>query len=197
MLGLIGAIGSVLSSVLSVEIKVLIAVAKALTVFGKELGLFDTEDPEMLGAKKIQAEEAGISPENYSDYQDYVKAVDSFELDEEKASQLSIEEKLENGVLLAATAIEDKYPEGNVSDIIRGVALNPEFYENDERFAALAELVEYNADKIAAIGRLLCGESFDDDDRLDTIDMLISAEKAINPDLSPEEAKAIVKELLA
>lgn len=56
-------LGSVLGNVLKVGIQVLNAVAKGLTAFGNALGLFETDDPEKLGAKRILAEEEGIEPE--------------------------------------------------------------------------------------------------------------------------------------
>ena len=56
-------LGSVLGNALKVGIQVLNAVAKGLTAFGNALGLFETDDPEKLGAKRILAEEEGIEPE--------------------------------------------------------------------------------------------------------------------------------------
>ena len=81
-------LGSVLGNALKVGIQVLNAVAKGLTAFGNALGLFETDDPEKLGTKRILAEEEGIEPENYDTYDEYLKAVDEFEIDEERAAEI-------------------------------------------------------------------------------------------------------------
>ena len=64
-------LGSVLGNVLKVGIQALNALSKGLTAFGNALGLFETDDPEKLGTKRIQAEEAGIEPENYGTDDEY------------------------------------------------------------------------------------------------------------------------------
>ena len=188
-------LGSVLGNALKVGIQVLNAVSKGLTAFGNALGLFETDDPEKLGTKRILAEEEGIEPENYDTYDEYLKAVDEFEIDEERAAEIHTEDKLVKAAQHAVEAIDYKYPEANVVDVAEGMVANPEFYE-DDRFAGLAELVGNNPEKLAVIGKLLNGE-LEGDEFYDAIDMIVSAEQTKHPELSSEEIKERVQNALA
>ncbi|MDD6562174.1 MAG: hypothetical protein PUF06_03495 [Veillonellaceae bacterium] len=188
-------LGSVLGNALKVGIQVLNAVSKGLTAFGNALGLFETDDPEKLGTKRILAEEEGIEPENYDTYDEYLKAVDEFEIDEERAAEIPTEDKLVKAAQHAVEAIDYKYPEANVVEVAEGMVANPEFYE-DDRFAGLAELVGNNPEKLAVIGKLLNGE-LEGDEFYDAIDMIVSAEQTKHPELSSEEIKERVQNALA
>ena len=188
-------LGSVLGNALKVGIQVLNAVSKGLTAFGNALGLFETDDPEKLGTKRILAEEEGIEPENYDTYDEYLKAVDEFEIDEERAAEIPTEDKLVKAAQHVVEAIDYKYPEANVVDVAEGMVANPEFYE-DDRFAGLAELVGNNPEKLAVIGKLLNGE-LEGDEFYDAIDMIVSAEQTRHPELSSEEIKERVQNALA
>ena len=188
-------LGSVLGNALKVGIQVLNAVAKGLTAFGNALGLFETDDPEKLGAKRILAEEEGIEPENYDTYDEYLKAVDEFEIDEERAAEIPTEDKLVKAAPHAVEAIDYKYPEANVVEVAEGMVANPEFYD-DDRFAGLAELVGNDPEKLVVIGKLLNGE-LEGDEFYDAIDMIVSAEQTRHPELSSEEIKERVQNALA
>lgn len=189
-------LGSVLGNVLKVGIQALNALSKGLTAFGNALGLFETDDPEKLGTKRIQAEEAGIEPENYDTYDEYLKAIDDFEIDEERASEISVEDKLAKAAQHTLEAVDNKYPEANAEMLARGALNVPEFYSDDARFTELAKLVANDPEKINLIGKLLCGE-LEGDEYYDAIDMVISAEQAANPQLSIDEVKEKMQNLLA
>ena len=189
-------LGSVLGNVLKVGIQALNALSKGLTAFGNALGLFETDDPEKLGTKRIQAEEAGIEPENYDTYDEYLKAIDDFEIDEERALEISVEDKLAKAVQHTLEAVDNKYPEANAEMLARGALNVPEFYSDDVRFTELAKLVANDPEKINLIGKLLCGE-LEGDEYYDAIDMVISAEQAANPQLSIDEVKEKIQNLLA
>lgn len=76
----------------------LTAIGNALTAIGKALGLIRPETQvENLGDQALQAEEAGITPDAFDAYEDYVKAVESFQLDPEKSKQFTPEEKVKKG----------------------------------------------------------------------------------------------------
>ena len=188
-------LGSVLGNVLKVGIQALNALSKGLTAFGNALGLFETDDPEKLGTKRIQAEEAGIEPENYDTYDEYLKAIDDFEIDEERALEISVEDKLAKAAQHTLEAVDNKYPEANAEMLARGALNVPEFYSDDSRFTELAKLVANDPEKINLIGKLLCGE-LEGDEYYDAIDMVISAEQAANPQLSIDEVKEKMQNLL-
>ena len=80
----------------------LTAIGNALTAIGKALGLIRPETQvEDLGDQALQAEEAGITPDAFDAYEDYVKAVESFQLDPEKSKQFTPAEKEKNQSKLA------------------------------------------------------------------------------------------------
>ena len=188
-------LGSVLGNVLKVGIQALNALSKGLTAFGNALGLFETDDPEKLGTKRIQAEEAGIEPENYDTYDEYLKAIDDFEIDEERALEISVEDKLAKAAQHTLEAVDNKYPGANAEMLARGALDVLEFYCDDARFTELAKLGANDPEKINLIGKLLCGE-LEGDEYYDAIDMVISAEQAANPQLSIDEVKEKMQNLL-
>ena len=188
-------LGNVLSGVLKAGISLLNTLSKSLTTLGNALGLFETNNPENLGVKRIQAEEIGIEPENYDTYDEYLSVIDSFEIDEEKAADIPLEDKLAKAAQHTLEALDNKYPGAEVTNLAKGVTLHEEFY-NDERFAVLADLVDHDPDQMLKIGKLLCGE-LGEDERNDTIDLLVSAEQTKNPELSTEEIVEKVRHELA
>ena len=192
----LGGMLSAVAKLLEVGGKVLNAASKALTTFAKELGLIETEEAAELGTKVIQAEEEGIKPENYEKFADYVKDIEKFEIDEEKAKDISEEDKLIAGTAVAIKAIEDKFPEQEVENLIEGAVLKPAYFENDDRFKELAKIVGDDSDKLTAIGKILSGAEMDDDEYYDTLDMITAAEAAAFPELDGEEVRKRVDDLL-
>lgn len=192
---LLPGLGNALKEVLQLGVKVINALAKAVTAFAEEMGIIETKDPEELGDKCIQAEEAGIKPENFETYDEYAKAIDNFEVDKEKAANTPLEDKLAKATQHSLEALNNKFPDADVLNLAKGVVENPEFFENTERFTELAKLVGNDPEKVANIGKLLCGK-LEGDEYYDTIDMIASAEQALFPDLSPKEIQDKVKELL-
>lgn len=191
----IPSLSTVLGDVLKVGIKALNSLAEALTAFAKEMGVVETQDAEELGTKRMQADEAGIKPEDFDSFDEYTKVVDDFEIDEEKALQTPLEEKLSKATQHTLEAMQHKFPEADVSDLAKGVLENPEFYEDSERFTELAKLVGNDPEKVANIGKLLCGK-LEGDEFNDTIDLIVSAEQARSPDLSIKEIRNKVQDLL-
>ena len=126
ILGVVGTIASTLASALVVGSDIFLKVATALTAFANALGITDEKDPEKLGDKIIQAEEEGIKPEKYEKYEDYMKAIDEFEIDEEKSKEIDTNAKLLRGVDAAAKGIQSKFPEHDVEGFINSIALSDE-----------------------------------------------------------------------
>lgn len=185
----------VLGKALSLGICVLEATAKGLTAFGNALGLLETDDPVEMGIKRIQAENAGIEPDVYDSYDEYLDAVNNFEIDEASAAEIPLEKKLLKGAQHATEAIDRKFPDSEILNVAEGIVENPEFYD-DDRFAALAELVSNDPDKIAIIGKLLMGK-LEGDEYYDAIDMIVSAEQTKHPELTIEEIEERVQKSLA
>ncbi|MDY6294970.1 MAG: hypothetical protein SPL45_01550, partial [Schwartzia succinivorans] len=99
-------IGEIVSFVSALLPKIIEIVGKDLLMFAqiimgilKGLGLIKPEeDVEDLGDKALQAEEEGITPEKYDSYEEYLKAVEEFEIDPEKSKEIDEGKKLEKGV---------------------------------------------------------------------------------------------------
>lgn len=189
-------LGSALEDALKLGIKVLNALAKALTTFAEEMGIIETKDPEELGDKRLQAEEAGIKREDFETFDEYAKVIDNFEIDREKALKTPVEEKLAKAAQHSLEALNNKYPNSDVINLANGALKNPEFYENSARFAELAKLVNNDPEKVENIGKLLCGK-LEGDEYYDMIDTIVSAEQALSPDLSTQEIKEKIQDLLS
>ena len=84
---------------LGLTIEVAKLVGNILTEIVKSLGIINPdENATDLGDKALQAEAQGIVPEKYDNYQEYLKAVQNFELDPEKSTCFSEIDKLSKGV---------------------------------------------------------------------------------------------------
>lgn len=116
-------------------------------------------------------------------------------MDEEKAANTPLEDKLAKAAQHSLEALNNRFPDADVINLAKGGVENPEFYGNTARFAELAKLVGNDPEKVANIGRLLCGE-LEGDEYYDTLDMIVSAEQALFPDLSLKELNDKVRELL-
>ena len=114
-----GGIGSVISnagslfSALAIVIPITGALGKvvaALDIIGKILGVQEPgEDTEDIGDRAIQAQEAGISPEDYATYKEYSAAIKNFELDPKRSAEISDLDKKLAGIATQAWAYEDKF----------------------------------------------------------------------------------------
>lgn len=94
MFELLAAAAALLPTILEVTVNLVIfaaIVTKALQALGI---IGPDENAKELGDKAIQAEEEGITPENYDSYEEYMDAVRKFELDPEKSEQIEDEDKL-------------------------------------------------------------------------------------------------------
>lgn len=161
------------------------AVVNAIISVCKSLGLIEEKtEPEELGDKALQAEEEGIKPEKFDTYEEYVKAVEEFEIDPEKSKKYTTEEKLLKASELTSGLLIEKMPGINITSF-------PDV------------LLQYSPEKIAAIINTLKdgkGETFNnilgvisnkekDPDKIsDGIGGLVSVEKILNPELSDSQA---------
>ena len=99
MFSIIGAIIETVATVLPKIIEIvganLLQFAHILSGIFKGLGLLAPEEEITdLGDKAIQAEKQGIKAENYDSYEEYLKAVKSFEIDEEKSANIDDNAKI-------------------------------------------------------------------------------------------------------
>lgn len=187
----LSSVASVASGVLSLakvlpilppQIEVFLKVVAAIDAVCKVLGILDAdENTEDLGDRAMQAEEAGIKPENFETYKDYKAAIDAFELDPEKSKTYKTEEKVAAGLGVEFWALEDKFGKGAgdllthmVKDGVEGGG-----YFSKERIDSFIDKVESVADVARYFSKALSPE---DSSRIEQ--KLVDAEKALSPDKS-------------
>ena len=189
VLGVVGTIASTFARALVVGSDIFLKVATALTEFANALGVIDEKDPERLGDKIIQAEEEGIKPEKYEKYEDYMKEIGEFEIDEEKSKEIDKNEKLLRGTDAAAKVIESKFPEHDVTGFMTSVALSDEnkAYFASDSFKEILNEVKDNPDVIDSLSKLLQGKDMSEQEYYDVIDRLSTIEKRLDPSKSESE----------
>lgn len=187
----LSSVASVASGVLSLakvlpilppQVEAFLKVVAAIDAVCKVLGILETdESTEDLGDRAMQAEEAGIKPENFETYQEYKAAIDAFELDPEKSEKYTPEEKVAAGLGVEFWALEDKFGKGAgdllthmVKDGVEGGG-----YFSKERIDSFIDKVESVADVARYFSKALSPE---DSNRVEQ--KLVDAEKALNPDKS-------------
>lgn len=195
--GLVGTIASTIASTLVVGSEIFLKVAVALTAFANALGIVDEKDPEKLGDKVIQAEDEGITPDKYEKYEDYVAAIDEFEVDEEKSKEIDKNQKLLRGMDVTTKSIEAKYPEHDIEGFMTSIAVseqNKDYFTSDS-FKEILKEIKDNPDMIDSLSKLLNGKDMPEEEYYDVIDKLSIIEKRLDPSKSESEISAHLRSL--
>lgn len=131
----VSSIGSALSSfavsVGSVVLSAISTVANIIQAVGTALGVLKPhENMEDLGDRALQAADAGIRPENFSKYDEYLAEIRAFNVNPDKSKSYTTEEKLLAGVGITCKGIEEKFElrEGSVGQLAAMTALNPNYF---------------------------------------------------------------------
>lgn len=190
-----GAIGSVLGAIGG-------ALSSALSVLGGPiLGVFggiissvisaltgDKEDPEELGEKVLQAEEAGLGKADDESFLDAKKRFDEFEIDPDKKHNQDDVMRAGLGIQIQC-AKENKF---DITDFAVGVAKLGQCGLLDEKSAGIIKQLGKIAspEELNDIGKMFAGslESHDAIDRC--LDKLAEAVKAENPTMTDNDAYA-------
>lgn len=191
----IGGISSVISnpgivmSALAVAIPATGALSKvvaALDIIGKVLGVLKPdEDVKKIGDMAIQAQEAGISPEDYATYKDYSAAIKNFTLDPKKTAETTELEKSLAGIATQAWAYEEKFGKDGLGLLTKTIE-KPDYFTGD-RLTSFLDKVERISDVVQYFdGKLSSNE------RNAVESKLVEAEKAIYPEKTTAD---IYKEL--
>ncbi len=151
-------------------------VVAALDIIGKILGVQEPgEDTEDIGDRAIQAQEAGISPEDYATYKEYSAAIKNFELDPKRSAEISDLDKKLAGIATQAWAYEDKFGAAGVGLLTKTIE-KPDYFTGD-RLASFLDKVENISDVVQYFdGKLSSNE------RNAVEAKLVEAEKIINPE---------------
>ena len=181
---------------LSGVLEVFKIVGKSLCEIGQCLGILPPDkEIEDIGDQALQADEAGIKPENYSNYEDYKKAVESFEVNPERSRQLTLEQKIQKALEYESLGLCMKYPELPIEKIFTTVAQNS-VYLTPERTAQLGSLIKDNVGLLADITNYISGEekSFDKVDSV--LGVLTDIEKKLEPGITDAEAMKRISDCL-
>ena len=193
-MGLIAAICGIASAALSVAkalgavglaIEGLKMVVNSLVNVCKALGLIEEDtDPEELGDKAIQAEESGIKPENFKTYEDYVKAVENFEIDPEKSKLTTEKEKAVKASELSAGLLLEKMPDVNIA----GIPLLAEKLPPEKIAAIISTLKDGLGSTYNNIIGVVTNKEKDTSKISDGLSALALIEKTLDSSLTDQEA---------
>lgn len=174
--------------------KVIRLVIDSIGELCKALGLDKIiNDIADLGDKALQAAEAGITPENYDTYEEYVKALNEYQPDKTKSTEISIIDKFLKGAEVALCLLTEKFPV-DWGPIIVYAAINSTYFL-PARFAILGKIIAENPAIVEIIGKYLMGEELSDEDFFKTIDVLCSVEKQLDPNKNADEIESYVRNL--
>ncbi len=192
--GIAGAVGSISTAAVSVvkslavvgmAVEGLKSIGKVLVNLAKSLGLIKPQmQVDELGDKAIQS---GYDPEQYDTYNDYVKAVENFNLDPEKSKTISEEEKIKKGMELATGVMIEKYKDSPMEKFCVEIGNRPDFF-NEGVLKGVGELVVSDENAISDFTSFLDGTLKNDDKLEDISGKLADLYKAGNPGVSDGEA---------
>jgi hypothetical protein len=142
------------------------------------------EDIEQIGDRAMQAKEAGITPDKFESFEEYMNEIRTFQLDPEKSAQMSTVEKMAAGLAVGTVGLEKKFdtPEGAMASLWLLAASNPTYFTAER----LANLVESGGD-IGTIVRFFEGK-LGPADAVDTRQTLMELER----ELSPGKSDAVI-----
>ncbi|WP_296919825.1 hypothetical protein [Megasphaera sp.] len=202
LVGIAEVISSAVSLVASIVKTVgieLVQFARMLTELAKGLGLMEPEsDVIELGDKGIQAEEMGITPDKFEEYDDYLRAVKDFEVDKDKSVSISEDDKLKKGAELVTAVLISKY--GDLAATFLWLcAKMPSYFE--PRMPYLTTTPK-DSDSPAFVGitRYLEGKETDFDKNLEAEKMLTEIDKTVEPDITDskiEEQRRALEAIIA
>lgn len=199
MLGIITgiaiAIGSIASTLgtIGLTLQGLKFLCGAIVSIGKALGLIKTEKPEDLGDKALQAEEKGIVPENYETYQQYVDAVEKFEVDPEKSKLYTEEAKLTKATELSCGVLAEKAGEAPeiYPDLFETAGKFPEYFAPDKNEPGrIAEIIRSGADTIKLATGYFSGKETNPENIEKAIDSLAAVDHKLYPDRTDADIRA-------
>ena len=185
--GIVSAVSSIVTAIKAI-VPVLKAVANVVMNICQTLGLIKPEEKvEDLGDKAIQAGDEGIKPENYANYQDYVKAVQDFQIDPEKSKHITPEEKMAKALEVQANLLVEKAPELGVMDYLSLIANHTDYFTPDKT-TELGKLLLSESGAVTNVAEVLNGTEKNPDKIGEAYETLAKVEKQVDPTISDNEA---------
>ena len=179
ILEIIQTVGAVLK-IIETVIQVL---APVIQKIGQALGLIDEgEKSEDLGGRALNAEDAGIRPEDFGSFEEYLQEVKKFPPENDKP----LEERMKKGAELVMGVLAEKCP-GLETEVFAALKELPEL-TTENWGSGLGALLKSGELNPTAVSDFLLKRSMSDNERYKVMDSFIGIEKKNNPSISDSEA---------
>ena len=200
MLPIITAISEIVSTAAALLPKIIEVVGKNILEFAqilsgimKGLGLIKPdEEVTDLGDKALQAADDGITPEKYDTHEEYLKAIEDFDLDPEKSKDIDDGKKLEKGVEVITATLVERYGEV-MGDFLLLIGKNQPYFL--ERMPLITTVVRDSLANFGDIVRYIQGTETDTKKSNDTLRVLYDVEKRVNPEATIDDLMNNIEKL--
>lgn len=177
---IVSAISGFMPKLMEIVGKNLLQIVNIIIGIVKGLGIVEPEENATdLGDKALQAEEAGITPENYDSYEEYLKAVEKFETNPERSAEIKEEEKLQKGAEVITATLIERYGDA-VTALFSMIAKNPDYFE--KRMPFFTEMQKSDSNTFSDITRYMSGKETDINKADSTLEKIFEVEKKVEPD---------------
>lgn len=174
------AVSAFIPKLLEIVGKNLIQIVNIVIGIVKGLGIVSPEENATdLGDKALQAEEAGIKPENYDSYEEYLKAVEKFETNPERSTEIKEDDKLQKSAEVITATLIERYGDA-VTALFAMIAKNPTYFE--QRMPFFTEMQKTDSSTFADITRYMSGKETDINKADTTLEKIFDVEKKVEPD---------------
>ena len=178
--GIISAVSNFIPKLIEIVGKNLIQIANIIIGIVQGLGIAEPEENATdLGDKALQAEEAGITPENYDSYGEYLKAVEKFETNPERSAEIEEDKKIQKGAEVITATLVERYGDPIIA-LFEIVAKNPSYFE--QRMPFFTEMQKNDSNTFADITRYMSGKETDINKADETLEKIFEVEKKVDPD---------------
>lgn len=184
---------ALLPKIIEVVGKNILEFAQILSGIMKGLGLIKPdEEVTDLGDKALQAADDGITPEKYDAYEEYLKAIEDFDLDPEKSKDIDDGKKLEKGVEVITATLVERYGEV-MGDFLLLIGKNQPYFL--ERMPLITTVVRDYLANFGDIVRYIQGTETDTKKSNDTLRVLYDVEKRVNPEATIDDLMNNIEKL--
>lgn len=189
------AIGSVvekvkpfISEISKLALDVLAPVVQIAVSVGNILGLFKTGNPEKLGDKVLQGQEAGVTLDSCGNsFEEYKRKIDDFEIDPEKTAQTSKYDKLIAAGTFSEASLQDEYGFG-LGSLVPFMVKHPEFCAPDRvaGWIKACNEIGMSTDQIASYFR---GETWGNEETNIEEKIFVATESQTGTETTPAQIK--------
>lgn len=177
---------SALSNTIGTVLKVIVEVAKTIVTIGKILGIVDEDTNEVeLGEELLQAEKEGLSLDDFSSREEYLKNAKNLEIDSE-IKQISAEEKAKKSTEFISATIAERFPDISVENLIKCIGSHNDWFSSRSGF--FGELLKANSGEANNVINYMLGNEKNSGNRENALNSLVDIEKKLNPNISDSDA---------